>query len=136
MKCRLYFTHCYFISFFFYMKNILYSKNIHYAYNFYGTELYLSVCRGVLRTYYNICGGASLEKLQKSLIANVWMVSNYTSSIAAEKVSRMSIFVLYMFYLSLTFLFLELIKKEGVICFLVFCFNLMVLCCIVNFEQF
>ena len=73
------FTHCYFISFFFCVKNIFYSKNIHYASNLYGTDLYVSVCRDVFRTQKNICGGVSLWKLQKSLIVDIWMGSNYTS---------------------------------------------------------
>ena len=84
-------------SFFFCIKNIFYSENIHDAYNFYGTDLYVSVCRGLFRTQHNICVGASLRKLQKCLIADVRIGSNYTSSITfeVEKVSRMSIFVLY-----------------------------------------
>ena len=79
------------------MKNIFYSKNIHNAYNFYGIDLYVSVCRGVFRTQYNICGGASLRKLQKSLIVDVRMGSKHTLGITftVEKVCRVSIFVSY-----------------------------------------
>ena len=39
--------------------------------NLYGTDLYLSVCRGVFRTQWNICGEASMKKLQESLIVHV-----------------------------------------------------------------
>ena len=63
------------------MKNIFYSKNIHYAYNFYATDLYVSVWRGVLRSQQNICGEASLRKLQKSLIVDVRMGSNNVSGL-------------------------------------------------------
>ena len=58
-----------------------YSENIHYAYNFYGTDVYVSVCRDVFRTQQNICGGDSLRKLQKSFIVDVRMGSKYVSGI-------------------------------------------------------
>ena len=76
------------------MENIFYSENIHHAYNFYGTDLYVSVCRGVFRTQQNISDAVSLRKLQKSLIVDVRMGSNYTFVITfpVKKVSRMSIF--------------------------------------------
>ena len=100
MKCRHNFNSfnaTLFHSSFVWKTYIFYSKNIHYAYNFYGTDLYVSVWRGVLRSQQNICGAASLRKLQKSLIVDVWMGSNNVSSLTltVEKVSRMSILVLY-----------------------------------------
>ena len=49
---------------------MFYNKNIQYAYNFYGTDLYLNVCRGVFRTQCNIYGGSSLQKLQEIFIAD------------------------------------------------------------------
>ena len=63
----------------------------------YGTDLHVSVCRGLFRNQQNICGGASLRKLQKSFIVDVPMGSKYASGLTfiVEKVYRMSIFVLY-----------------------------------------
>ena len=88
-------TYCYFISFFFVRKSVFYSKDIQYAHNFYGTELYANVCRGVFKTQSNIYGGASLEKSQENFIVDVWLISKYASAIgfAVEKVYRMSIFI-------------------------------------------
>ena len=49
-------------------KSVFYSKNFQYAYNFYGTDLYVNVCRGAFRSHSNICGGASLQKSQESFV--------------------------------------------------------------------
>ena len=64
------------------------ATKIHYAYNFYGTDM--NVCKGVLRTHSNIYGGASLQKSQKSLIAEAQLGSKYVSGIGftVEKVYR------------------------------------------------
>ena len=51
-------------------KTVLYSKNIQYGYNFYGTDLYVNVCRGVFRTYFHIYSGAFLQKSQENVIAD------------------------------------------------------------------
>ena len=76
-------------------KTVFYSKNIQYAYNFYGTNLYVNVCRDVFRTYSNIYGGASLQESQDSFIVDVRLGSKYASGIGftTEKVYRMSIFI-------------------------------------------
>ena len=62
-------------------------------YNFYGTDLYVNVCRGVFKTQSNIYGGASLRKSQKSFIVDVLPDSKCASGISftVEKVYRMSI---------------------------------------------
>ena len=52
-------------------KNVFYSKNIQYAYNFYGTKLYVNVCKRAFRTYSDIYAGASFQKSQESFIVNV-----------------------------------------------------------------
>ena len=64
-------------------------------YNFYGTDLYVNVRKGVFRTQCNIRDGASLWKSQKSVIVNVRLGSKYASGISstAGRVHRMSIFV-------------------------------------------
>ena len=64
------------------------ATKIQYAYNFYGTDL--NVCKGVLRTHSNIYGGASLQKSQKSFIAEARLGSKYVSGIGftVEKVYR------------------------------------------------
>ena len=76
-------------------KNVFHSENIQYAYNFYGTDLYLNVCRGVFRAHSNIYGGVSLRKSQKIFIVGVWLGSKYASgkNFRVEKVYRMSIFI-------------------------------------------
>ena len=70
-------------------------ENIQYAYNFYGTDLYVNVCRGVFKTQSNFYGGAPLRKLQESFIVDVRLGSKYASGIdfTVEKVCRMSIFI-------------------------------------------
>ena len=76
-------------------KSVFYSKNIQYAYSFYGTELYVNVCRGIFRIQSNIYGGASLQILQESFIVDVRLGSIYASDIGftVEKIYRMSIFI-------------------------------------------
>ena len=49
-------------------KNIFQSKNIQYLYSFYGTDLYVDVCKAAFRTKSNIYSGASLQKSQKTLL--------------------------------------------------------------------
>ena len=70
------------------VKKVFYSENIHFGYNFYGTDRYVSVCRGVFGTQWNIWGGVFLWKLQKSFIVDVWMGSKHASGITfkVEKV--------------------------------------------------
>ena len=98
-------------------KSVFYSKNIQYAYNFYGTDLYVIVGRGVFKTHSNIYGGASLQKSQESFIVDVGLGSNYASGIGftVENVHRMPIFILYgqnrLQKFIIAFLFLELIKN-------------------------
>ena len=98
-------------------KSVFYSKNIQYAYNFYGTDLYVNVCRGVFRTQSNIYGGASLQKSLESFIVDVQLGSKYASGICftVEKVYRMLIFIWYgqsrLQKFVIAFLFLKLIKK-------------------------
>ena len=60
---------------------IFYSENINYVYRFYGTEIYVNVCRSIFRTQEIIDGGAFLRKLQKNFIADVPLVSKYVSGI-------------------------------------------------------
>ena len=76
-------------------KNVFYSKHIQLAYKFYGTDLYVNVCRGVFRTQSNIYGGASSRKSQKSFAVDVRLGSKYASGIGftVEKAYRMSIFI-------------------------------------------
>ena len=62
-------------------KSAFYCKNIQYVYNFYGTELYVNVCRCVFRTQPNTNGGDSFQKTQESFIADVWLGSKYASGI-------------------------------------------------------
>ena len=62
-------------------KNVFCSKNIQYVNNFYGSDLYVNVCRGVFRSRSNIYGGASLRKSQENFIADARLGSKYTSSI-------------------------------------------------------
>ena len=62
-------------NFSFVRKSVFYSKNVQYANNFYGTDLYVNVCRGVFRTQSNIYGGASLQKLQEGFIVDVQLDS-------------------------------------------------------------
>ena len=78
---------------FFLRIKIFYKKNIQCAYNFYGTDLYVNVFRGVFRTQSNICGGTSLQKSRKSFIVEVLPGSKYPSGVGftLEKVCRMSI---------------------------------------------
>ena len=87
------------------------------AHNFYGTDLYVNVCSGVYRAQSNIYGVASLRKLQKDFIVDVWLgLNRYGSGIgfSVEKVYRMSIFIWYsqswLQKFVIVFLFLELIK--------------------------
>ena len=49
-------------------KSIFYSKNIQYGYHFYGTELYVNICRSGFRTQSNIYGGTSLQKSLESMM--------------------------------------------------------------------
>ena len=77
--------HYYFISFFFCKKKMFYSENIQYGYNFYGTDLYVNVCRGLFRTESNIYGGTSLQKSQKHFIVDVRLGSKYASNIGLKK---------------------------------------------------
>ena len=76
-------------------KSVFYSKNIQYAYSFYGTKLYVNVCRGIFRIQSNIYGGASLQILQESFIVDVRLGSIYASDIGftVGKIYRMSIFI-------------------------------------------
>ena len=76
-------------------KSVFYSKNVQYAYNFYGTDLYVNVCRGIFRTQSNIYGGASFQKSQKTFIVDIRLRSKYASGIGftVEKVYRMSTFI-------------------------------------------
>ena len=68
---------------FFVRKSVFYRKNIQYAYDFYGTDLYVNVCRGVFRIQLKICGGASMQKSHKeSVIVDVPLVFKYASGIA------------------------------------------------------
>ena len=98
-------------------ESVFYSKNIQYAYNFYGTDLYVNVCRGVFRTQSNIYGGSFLQKSQESFIVDVQLGSKYASGIGftVEKVYRMLIFTWYgqsrLQKFVIAFLFLKLIKK-------------------------
>ena len=98
-------------------KSVFYSKNIQYAYNFYGTDPYVNVCRGVFRTQSNIYGGASLQKSLESFIVNVQLGCKYASGIGftVEKVYRMLIFIWYgqsrLQKFVIAFFFLSLIKK-------------------------
>ena len=70
-------------------------QNIQYLYNFCGTDLYVNVCRGVIKTQWNIYAGVSLSKSQESFIVDVQLGSKYASGIGitVEKVYRMSIFI-------------------------------------------
>ena len=98
-------------------KSVFYSKNIQYAYNFYGTDLYVNVCRGVFRTHSNIYGGASLQKSPESFIVDVRRGSKYVSGIGftVEKVYRLPTFISYgqsrLQKFVTAFLFLEIIKN-------------------------
>ena len=56
-------------------KSVFYSKNVQNAYGFYGTGLYVNVCRGVFRTQSNIYSGAYLQKSQESFIVDVGLGS-------------------------------------------------------------
>ena len=56
------------IYLFFLRTKIFYSENIQYVYNFYGTGLYVNVCRGVFRTQSNIYVGVSLQNHEKALL--------------------------------------------------------------------
>ena len=64
-------------------------------YNFYGTDLYVDVCRAAFRTQSNIYGGASLRKSQKSFIADFLFGSKYASAVSfsVEKIYRVSLFL-------------------------------------------
>ena len=107
-------------------KKIFYSENFPYVYISMGLD-----CKCMQRHIWNPvehqCCKASLRKLQKSFILNVWPCSRYTSGVGftVENVSKMLIFVWY--YQSLfqkivvAFLFLEFIKtswfnEEDIIC--------------------
>ena len=57
-------------------KNVFYSRSIQYAYNFYWTDLYVNIYKGVFRTQSNIYGGAPLRKFQESFTVDVRMVLN------------------------------------------------------------
>ena len=76
-------------------KSVLYSKNIQYAYNFYGTDLYINVCRGIFRTHSNVYGGASLQKSQGRFTVDIQLGCKYVSGIGfkVEKVYRLSTFI-------------------------------------------
>ena len=76
-------------------KSVFHGKNIQYAYNFYGTELYVNICRGIFRTQSNIFGGTYLQKSQESFIVDVRLGSKYASGIGLTvgQVYRMSIFI-------------------------------------------
>ena len=93
---------------------LLSKKCIQYPYNFYGTDLYVNVCRGVFRTQFNIYHGASLQKWQVSFIIDIRLGFKYTSRVGftVEKVYRMSIFIWYgqsrLQKFVIAFLFLEL----------------------------
>ena len=99
---------------------LLSKKCIQYPYNFYGTDLYVNVCRGVFRTQFNIYHGASLQKWQVSFIIDIRLGFKYTSRVGftVEKVYRMSIFIWYgqsrLQKFIICFLFLELIKNRSV----------------------
>ena len=62
-------------------KSVFHGKNIQYAYNFYGTELYVNICRGIFKTQSNILGGTYLQKSQESFIVDVRLGSKYASGI-------------------------------------------------------
>ena len=49
-------------------KNVFYCKNIQYACNFYGTDLYVSKCRGVFTTQSNIYGGAMCKNHREAFL--------------------------------------------------------------------
>ena len=74
-------------------RNVFYSENIQYVYNFYGTNLYVDVCRAAFRTQSNICNGASLGKSRKSFTEVALLGSKYASviSFTAEKIYRASL---------------------------------------------
>ena len=57
--------------------------------------MYVNVCRGVIKTQWNIYAGVSLLKSQESFIVDVQLGSKYASGIGitVEKVYRMSIFI-------------------------------------------
>ena len=59
------------------------------------TDLYVFVWRGIFRTQSNISHGASLQKSQKSFLADVRLGSKYAFGIGftVEKVCRMSLFI-------------------------------------------
>ena len=101
-------------------KSVFCNENIQYAYNFYGTDLYANVCRGVFRTQWNFYGGASLQKSQESFIVDARLGSKYAFGIGfmVEKVNRMSIFISYgqsqLQKFVIAFLFLELIKNMSI----------------------
>ena len=111
------------LHFSFVRKKIFYSENIQYVYNFYGTDLYLDVCRWVFKTQPNIYRGTSSRKSQQSFIIDVLLGSRYLSN--KVKVNFKN--------LSLMFLLLELMKN--VIRFQIFCCCCKY-CCTVSFEKF
>ena len=78
-------------------KNIFYSENIQYVYSFYGTNLYVDVCRAAFRTQSNIYSGTFLQKFQKSFIVDILLGSKYASAVSftVEKVCRVSLFFQY-----------------------------------------
>ena len=88
MKCRLRkFPLIHLLLLFFILlckKKIFYGENIQYACNFYGTDLYVNVCRGVFRIQQNINAGTSLWKSQKNSIAVVRLGSKYASGIILQ----------------------------------------------------
>ena len=75
-------------------KNVFYSETIQNVYNFYGTDLYVDVCRAAFRTQSNIYSGASLRKSVKSFIVDVLLGSKCTSALSftVEKIYRVSLF--------------------------------------------
>ena len=97
-------------------RNIFYSENIQYVYNFYGTDLYVEVCRAVFRTQSNICSGSSLRKSRENFIVDVLLGSKYASAVSftVEKAYRVSLFFnivrVTLKNLLLIFLLLEVIK--------------------------
>ena len=88
-------------------KCVFYSKNINYAHNFYGTNLYENVCRGVFRTQSNIYMVEILCKnYQRSLLQ---MFGQFLNTSLAQ-VSQQKSFTECQYLPVIEFLFLKLIK--------------------------
>ena len=104
-------------------KSAFYSKNIQYAYNFYWTELYINICRGVFRTQSNIYDYCLwwnfFAKITRKVHCRSSIGSKYASGIGftVEEVYRISIFIWYgkswLQKFVITFLLLGLIKKTS-----------------------